>query len=300
MMARMTHTSADLPRRALLIGALGVLAAPLAHAESVRVWLPRHMSTADPQLPYVRRLVLLALERAGVNGDVQLMNLEMYQGRSLLELARGNSPFDVMWTMTDRERESSGALPVRIPIDRGLMGWRVLLVRRADLPRWARLRSLAELRLSIAGQGHDWPDTAILRANDLQVSTSSGYEALFRMLASGRFDYFPRAVFEVDAELAGNRHPDLAVVPNLMLHYPAAAYLFVSPRRPELAELLRTGLEKAVVDGGLQQLHHAHFGPSIRAHPVSRDRVLKLQNPLLPAQTPLQRRELWLQPGDAG
>lgn len=293
----MTPPPATLPRRALLLGAL---AAPLARAESVRVWLPRHMSYADPQLPYVRRLVLLALARAGVDGNVQLMNLEMYQGRSLIELARGNSPFDVMWTMTDRERESSGALPVRIPIDRGLMGWRVLLVRRADLPAWARLRGLAELKQRVAGQGHDWPDTAILRANGLQVSTSSGYDALFRMLASGRFDYFPRAVFEVDAELAGGRHRELAVVPNLMLHYPAAAYLFVSPRRPELAELLRAGLEKAVAEGSLQQLHLAHFGALIKAHPVSRERVLKLQNPLLPPQTPLHRRELWLQPGEAG
>jgi len=293
----MTLSPADLSRRALLLGAL---AAPPARAESVRVWLPQHMSTADPQLPYVRRLIQLALERAGVNRDVQLVSLEMYQSRSLMELARGNSAIDVMWTMTDRERESSGVLPIRIPIDRGLMGWRVLLVRRADLPRWAGVSSLDELRQRVAGQGHDWPDTAILRANGLQVSTSSGYEALFRMLASGRFDYFPRAVFEVDAELAGNRRPELAIVPNLMLHYPAAAYLFVSPRRPELAELLRVGLEKAVADGGLQQLHHEHFGALIKAHPVSRERVLKLHNPLLPPQTPLQRRELWLQPGEPG
>ncbi|KQW43394.1 MULTISPECIES: hypothetical protein [unclassified Roseateles] len=285
----------DIPRRALLLGAL---AAPLARAESVRVWLPRHMSTADPQLPYVRRLVMLALDRAGVSGDVQLMNLEMYQGRSLTELARGSSPIDLMWTMTDHERESSGLLPVRIPIDRGLMGWRVLLVRRADLPRWARLRGLDDLKQRVAGQGHDWPDTAILRANGLQVSTASGYDALFRMLSSARFDYFPRAVFEVDAELASNRHPDLTVVPNLMLHYPAAAYLFVSPRRPELAELLRAGLEKAVAEGSLQQLHQAHFGALIKTHAVSRERVIRLQNPLLPPQTPLQRRELWLQPGE--
>lgn len=291
----MSHPQASLPRRALLLGALG---APLAHAATVRVWLPRHMSTADPQLPYVRRLVLLGLERAGAHGDVQLVNLQMYQGRSLVELARGGSPIDVMWTMTDRERESSGVLPIRIPIDRGLMGWRVLLVRKADLPGWAQLRSLDELKQRVAGQGHDWPDTAILRANGLQVSTSSGYDALFRMLSSGRFDYFPRAVFEVDAELADNRHPDLAVVPNLMLHYPTAAYLFVSPQRPELAELLRVGLEKAVTDGTLQQLHLEHFGPQMRAHPVSRDRVLRLKNPLLPPDTPLNRRELWLQPGE--
>jgi Bacterial extracellular solute-binding proteins, family 3 len=258
------------------------------------------MSTADPQLPYVRSLVALGMALAGANVDVQLVSLEMYQSRSLMELASGNSSIDLMWTMTDRERESSGVLPIRIPIDRGLMGWRVLLVRKGDLARWVELDSLAKLKKRVAGQGHDWPDTAILRANGLQVSTSSSYAALFRMLVSGRFDYFPRAVMEVDAELADNRHPDLAIVPNLMLHYPAAAYLFVSPRRPDLAKLLSTGLEKAVAEGSLQQLHQAHFGALIKAHPVSRDRVLKLKNPLLPPLTPTLRRELWLQPGDPG
>ncbi len=292
----MSHTSADICRRALLLGAF---AAPWARAQTVRVWLPRHMSAADPQLPYVRRLVLLALEKAGADGDVQLVDLEMAQGRSLVELARGSSPIDLMWTMTDREREASGLLPIRIPIDRGLMGWRVLLVRKSDLPRWALLRGLDELKPLVAGQGHDWPDTAILRANGLRVNTSSSHEALFRMLSSGRFDYFPRAVFEVDAELANQRHPDLEVVPNLLLHYPAAAYLFVSPSRPELAVLLRAGLEKAVADGALQQLHQTYFGAQMRAHAVSSDRVLRLYNPLLPPDTPLHRRELWLKPGEA-
>ncbi|MDP1340920.1 hypothetical protein, partial [Klebsiella variicola] len=77
------------------------------------------------------------------------------------------------------QRETSGLLTVRIPIDRGLMGWRLLLVRRSELAQWDQVRHLDDLRRRIAGQGHDWPDTAILRANGLQVGTSSVYEALF-------------------------------------------------------------------------------------------------------------------------
>ena len=270
-----------------------------AQAEPGPVRVPRHISMPDPQLTYMRRLVELALARAGSKREIQPTPLDMAQGRTMVELAAGRSPVDLLWTVTDRQREASGLLPVRIPIDRGLMGWRLLLVRRSDLDAWRDVRSLDDLRQRLAGQGHDWPDTTILRANGLPVGTSSGYDALFRMLAAGRIDYFPRSILEIDAELAGDRHPDLAIAPRLMLHYPAAAYLFVSPRRPQLAAELKTGLEAAVADGSFQRLHREFYGPVLKAHPVSPEHVLKLENPLLPPETPLQRRELWLQPGEA-
>ena len=285
-------------RRPLLTLPLLPAARPLA-AQTLRpVRLPRHVSMPDPQLPYLRRLLELALNRDGGRVDIRLTDLEMTQGRTLVELASGQAPVDVMWTMTDRQREASGLLPVRIPIDRGLLGWRLLLVRRSELTQWRRVRGLADLRERLAGQGHDWPDTTILRANGLQVGTSSVYEALFRMLAAGRVDYFPRSILEIDAELADGRHPQLAIAPELMLHYPAAAYLFVSPSRPELAARLKAGLEAAVADGSFQRLHREQYGAVLKAHPVVPERVLRLNNPLLPAETPLQRRELWLQPGE--
>lgn len=288
-----------LRRRSALALPLLLAGRQLAARPGGAVRFPHHISLPDPQLAYVRRVVELALERAGNRLEIQTVDLDMAQGRTLLELAAGRSPIDLMWTVTDRQRESSGLLPVRIPIDRGLMGWRLLLVRRRELAQWRQVHGLAELRQHLAGQGHDWPDTLILRANGLPVGTSSGYEALFRMLAAGRIDYFPRSILEIDAEMAGDRHPELSILPGLMLHYPAAAYLFVSPTRPELAAELKTGLEAAVADGSFQRLHREFYGPVLRAHPVAPRQVLKLSNPLLPAETPLARRELWLQPGEA-
>lgn len=276
---------------------LAVRPLPAASIESVR--LPLHRTMGDAQLPYVRRLLELALSRVDSKAKVGMVEVDMTQGRTLIELASGDSSFDVIWTVTDRRRESSGLLPIRIPIDRGLFGWRLLLVRRRELAKWSEVRTLADLANHVAGQGHDWPDTTILRGNGLQVGTSSDYEALFRMLAAGRIDYFPRSIVEIDAELATGRYPDLAVAPQLMLHYPAAAYLFVGPHRPELAAALRAGLEAAVADGSFQRLHREFYGPFLKAHPVPPGRVLRLSNPLLPAETPLERRELWLQPGES-
>jgi hypothetical protein len=285
-------------RRSLIALPLALAARPLLAASIESVRLPLHRTLGDTQLPYVRRVLELALSRAGSRAEVRIVDVEMNQGRTFIELASGSSPIDVIWTMTDRRRESSGLLPVRIPIDRGLFGWRLLLVRRRELVQWSEVRTLADLRSRVAGQGHDWPDTAILRGNGLQVGTSSVYEALFRMLAGGRIDYFPRSIVEIDAELATGRYPDLAIAPNLMLHYPAAAYLFVGQHRPELAEALLAGLEAAVADGSFQRLHREFYARFLTAHPVVPDRVLRLSNPLLPAETPLGRRELWLRPGE--
>lgn len=260
---------------------------------------PRHTSRADPQFLYMRRLAELALTLAGYEPRITDVATEMTQQRSIAELALGRAPNEVMWTVTSREREEAGVLPVRVPIDRGLLGWRVLVVRRAELPHWRSVRSLTGLRKHAAGQGHDWPDTAVLRANDLPVVTSANFDALFRMLERGRFDYFPRSVLEVDGDLAQADRGDLAIVPDLLLHYPAATYFFVTPRRPDLARALEHGLELAVAAGSLQRLHLAHYGAAWRRHAHAASAVLELENPALPPLTPVGRREFWFSMSDA-
>lgn len=285
-------------RRELLFG-VGLPSALLGQAAFAgkTVTLPRHTSNEDPQLAYVADLVRLAYSRIGESIDVRFASLEMQQSRSLAELLTNQSSFDLMWSVTNAEREQSGLRVVRVPIDRGLMGWRLLIVRAADLPKWKAVTSLADVRRFVAGQGHDWPDTAILRANGLPVVTSTDYAALFRMLKVGRFDYFPRSIMEVDAELAGGRHRELAILPDLMLCYPTATYLFVSPSREDLASDLERGLQAAAADGSFQRLFRQHFGALVDAHPVREEHVFMLQNALLPPQAASDRLKLRLRPG---
>ena len=82
-------------------------------------------------------------------------------------------------------------LPIRIPIYRGLIGWRIPLVSAANKDLLASVRTLDDLRRLRFGQRQDWADTPILRANGLEVKTSQSYESLFRMLDAGRFEVFP-------------------------------------------------------------------------------------------------------------
>lgn len=279
---------------------LGLLASPalvpLALASGVgrTVKLPNNNTNPDPQMAYVADLIRLALSKVGDAPEVRLIPLEMQQSRSMAELVAGRAEFDLMWSMTTAARERSGLRVIRFPIDRGLLGWRLLLVKAQNLERWGRVKSLSELKQFIAGQGHDWPDVDILKANGLPVVTSHNYDSLFRMLKVGRFDYLPRSILEVDAELADGRHPELRVVPDLMLRYLAAAYLFVSPSEGSLANDLDRGLRQAAIDGSFQALFKVHFGALIEAHPVQSSRVLQLMNPDGPG---VNATDLWLRPG---
>lgn len=280
-------------RRDLLLAPsalLGVSRGSLAQ-EPATVVYPRHLPAQDSQVHYFVELMQLALQHGPRRYELHPTRTEMVQSRALLELASPRPGLDVFWTMNDAQREDA-LLPIRIPLERGLIGWRLLLVRRADAQAYAPL-TLPALARRQAGQMNDWPDTRILRANGLAVQTSSHYQGLFEMLAQGRIDYFPRSILEIDAELQAYGEGRLAVASGLMLHYPAALYLYVRPSRPQLAADLTLGLEALVANGTLERLARRQFGAMLARHQVAQRRVLRLHNPLLGQHTPLQRKALW-------
>lgn len=264
-----------------------------AQPAAVPLTYPQHDTARVQHWHYLLALLQLAAERAGAAYEFHEATEPMTQARVVREIAGRTGRMDLAWTMTSIEREQQ-MIPVRVPIDRGLIGYRIAFVRREDQDRWADLRSLDDLKRYTAGQGGDWPDTAVLRDNGLPVQTTSRYELLFDMLRKRRVDYFPRAVFELDGELAGPLAQDLVIEPHVLIRYPAASYLFVRPDLPQVAADLARGLEAAVADGSFQRLFHRHFGELIRRHRLAQRVTLTLRNPLLPPATPLHRPALWL------
>lgn len=253
---------------------------------------PRHQALDDPQQAYVTALLQQALARSGHSYALRRSALRMVQTRAMQEIAAASGSVDVVWAMTSRARERQ-LLPVRIPIDRGLIGWRVALIqaRQPDLLR--AVRSIAGLARLSAGQMRDWPDSAILQANGLRLDTSSTYEGLFQQLAAGRIDYFPRSVIEAQSELASHARLPLALDAHLVIRYPAALYFFVGKHRPELARHIETGLETMLADGSFAQLFQRHFGRLADGLSLPHRHVLDLVNPDLPEETPLARKALW-------
>ncbi|KAB8064754.1 transporter substrate-binding domain-containing protein [Janthinobacterium violaceinigrum] len=256
---------------------------------------PRHQALSDPQQAYVTALLQRALARSGHAYALRRSELRMVQTRAMQEIATASGSVDVVWAMTSRARETH-LLPVRIPIDRGLIGWRVALIQARQPQLLRDVRSIAALARLSAGQMRDWPDCAILQANGLRLDTSSTYEGLFQQLAAGRIDYFPRSVIEAQSELASHAQLPLALDAHLVIRYPAALYFFVGKHRPELARHIEIGLETMLADGSFAQLFQQHFGRLADSLQLPRRHVLELVNPDLPEATPLTRKALWYRP----
>ena len=253
---------------------------------------PRSFSGYEERDSYALALLQLALAKAGSPLTLTPSTASMGQDRALTELGLQRN-VEVVWAMTSTEREEK-LLPIRISIDKGLMGWRLALMAKEHALLLQNVHSLSDLQAFQAGQGHDWPDRKILEFNSLPVQASSSYEGLFYMLAAGRFDYFPRSLLEVWAEAKSYQQLGLSVDPYLVLHYPTSSYFFVAKNNPQLAEILRTGLERALADGSFDALFFKHNGAFLRQLKLSQRRIIEMSNPLLPAATPLSRPELWL------
>lgn len=243
---------------------------------------------------YPIQLLQLALQKSGNAYQTKPSKRDMPQWRTLRHVELGLG-VDVIWTFTTPERETS-LLPIRIPIDRGLLGWRLLLIKEAFNTQFANLNDQEQLKKLRAGQGHDWPDLPILQHNGYTVSPSASYEGLFHMLALNRIQYFPRAVTEIDIELAARPNMGLAVAPKWVFFYPAPLYFFVKKDQQELAAAIDKGLRIAIRDGSMRQLFLQHFGTAIQHANLKSRQVIRLQNPLLTKETPINQAQLWFSP----
>lgn len=250
----------------------------------------------DPLKDFCFVLLREALARAGSPLQLTPSRERVSHARALADLAApqsSHSGIELIWTMTNQERERE-LLPIRIPLDRGLFGWRVLFVRAGEEARFAGARRLADLRSFSFLQGHDWPDADILAANGLRVERATQLEALFPMVARQRADALPRGVPEVEEELASRATPQgLVLEPRLLLRYPTALYCFVSPQRRELAAELERCLRALQASGAFDRLLRQWFAPSLALVKLPQRRVIELRNPFLPVATPLQDASLW-------
>ncbi|MBY0239250.1 MAG: hypothetical protein K2X55_08045 [Burkholderiaceae bacterium] len=283
------------PRRRALqlgMGALALTACPAILAQAPTVLrCPRIDNDIDQICTDMLRL---ALKYAPGVYQLQPWPVRVERSRALYELGRGQY-LDVAWAVTSRARESA-LLPVRIPLDRGLSGWRIALVARANAQRFAAVRQLTDLAGFKAGLGLDWVETEVLRANGLPVVAGSNTASLASMLAVGRFDYYPRPLRQAWVEADQYARLGLVVEPYVALHFPSALYFFVNNANAALAAVLEQGLRAAIADGAFERLFQQQNSPYLQRAALAQRRILRLDNPALTEQTLQALRALWYLP----
>lgn len=238
------------------------------------------------------RLILATSTAPGENVELRFSDRQFTQWRWLIELSQTDSRNKLLWTATSTHRETL-LRPIRIPLFKGLIGIRLLVIRRDDEARFRQLTSLQDLQALVAGQGAKWPDSLVLKANGLQVTEGVGKEQLYKMLAAKRFDYFPRGVTEIANETAFLQQYDLMVAPKWYLSYPAAMYFFVNREDEELAARIETGFEKIIDTGEFEQFFSSHPRVKNGLPYLDGRQPFLLNNPSLPKSTPIDNPRYW-------
>jgi ABC-type amino acid transport substrate-binding protein len=264
---------------------LGLLPAPACAAAAVRTFGAGE--PGDLRFDFPLALLRLLLQAGGLPNSLDLAP-RVPDGQVAAQLLDGRVDVAILPSIS----EPADALQVlRVPIRRGLLGVRVLMVRRERLAEFSRLRDLEQLkRRYVMGYGAHWLDNALLRQLGFRLRDYSNYSDLFRALAQGEVDYLNRGVNEVWAELD---HPllvphGLGVVPGLALSYPLDDYFHLSPLQRAWLPRLQAGMQTLWRDGRYRRLYFETFGRAIERAQFGRRRVLQVVGYGVKQGTPLQ------------
>lgn len=268
-------------------------AAPLAVAgQAALQYFP-----VGPIYEYRWKLLELALAHAPEKGASEPTRLVPYadditQNRGMQLLQTGG--IDVIALGTNSEREAR-MLPIKIDILRGIVGFRVFVIRSADQTRIARMDEQTLRKELTFGLNSQWADLPIMRANGFTVETSSSYENLFGMLVAKRFDAFPRGLNEAGRELGERRlaYPQLAVERTKALYFPYPVYFWVNKDNAALAQRIEHGLTAALADGSFRKLFETYHATEIALLAKEKRQVIRLNNPVLPPDTVVPDTHWW-------
>ncbi|MCX4026174.1 amino acid ABC transporter substrate-binding protein [Endozoicomonas sp. SM1973] len=213
------------------------------------------------------------------------------------ELLSNNKILSIIWTSVTKELEYK-LLPIRIPIRKGVLGYRIFLIRKNDQQLFENIKSLDELKKMKVGQGHFWNDVKVFEENGFKVVTGSNYEGLFGMLSEDRFDYFSRGFNEapIEYDARKDKYPNLFIERKLLLYYPWPKFFYVAPTNIKLAARIEAGF-RALIDNGTHEIWFQKYNQAaIEKANLRTRRLFKLKNPLLPASVPLDQDNLWFDP----
>ncbi|WP_016955255.1 hypothetical protein [Catenovulum agarivorans] len=242
------------------------------------------------ELPYYPALLDMALKLTEAEyGEYQLIpvKLSTTQGRSL-KLLEQNQYIDVHWSVSNLQREAD-LQAIYVPIKKGLMGYRISLIRKGEQARFNQIHSIDDLKGFRLGQGFSWPDSLILKENQLLV-VHANTQNLHSMLQKQRIDLFPRSFTEAWRESAA--FDDLAVESSFVISYLSPMYFFVNKQNQQLAKRLEQGLIIGLKNGQFDQLFYKHRAPaqSFIDQELAKRTHIKLVNPQLSAKS-LQLRD---------
>jgi len=194
-------------------------------------------------------------------------------GADILVTVAGNVKFK------DRQK-----LVIPQPLTKGLLGYRLLLVRDESLAKFAQINTPQQLQALSIGIPQTWADAGLFRHNRYKVIEQGTLDNLFLLLKNGTFDYVALGVNEIEEIFSHRVVPmgGICIEPSLMLYYPFPLVFYVNPSNSVLAERIEKGLKLIACNGEHETLFSHHHGDVVQRLNLRNRKLLTLKNPILP------------------
>lgn len=212
----------------------------------------------DPKAQFNFAVLNLALEKSGVSFELVKSPSPMNDARAVVEILNKN--IDVTWLGNSAQYETD-LLPVMIPITRGLLGYRIPIIRADRQDAFSQVKDLSDLKKFQACLAIGWPIANAWHDNELPVAVIGTFDSLFKMTQVGRVDYLPIGAGNIHnywSQFVGE-NPDLTIENHLVVVYPYYDFFFfVNKDNKKLHDLIESGFRKAYADGSYRNLYLTH------------------------------------------
>lgn len=274
--------------------------APAAANDPLHLIHPPPENVNDQRHTYYWELLEAALQaNKDKYGDYKLTSYgtPMNFQRAVSELEAGDAGrVNIVARATNLDLESR-LRPIPIPLDKGLLGYRLFLIMPETQARLDKVQTLDDLRQFSIGQASPWTDVKILQSANMKLVIADNYEGLFQMLGIRRFDLFSRGVNEIYPEWEAHRDkvPGITIEKNLILAYPMPRYFFVpkTPAGARIAERVEDGLRRLAKNGEFERRYQAYKKAVLADVNLAGRRVFRLPNSQLSDLAPKNEKFWW-------
>lgn len=263
---------------------------------SYEILVNKPQSENDTRYEYPHQLlqmILDATEQGYTKSKVVHSEFTMSRDRMLISMLKG----ELLHVVAEAPKKEwlEKLLVVRIPIRKGIQGYRLFFINKQDQTSISKINSLSEFMKLPTGSGAGWSTAKIMSSAGFDVVTGNNYDGLFDMLEKRRFLTLGRGVNEIGPEYTSQKelHANLAIESTLAIHIPLPTYFFISPKFPLLAERIEEGLWKLIKQGEFDKYFYAFHQDIINDTNLKKRKVYTIPNPNLSKADPLEDPRLW-------
>jgi hypothetical protein len=181
-------------------------------------------------------------------------------------------------------------IPIKIPIEMGLVGMRIFLIKKSNLSLLKKIKTIEDLKKLTIGSVSSWSSTQALDDQGFKTVQMPSYDALFSMFLMDRFILLPRGVNEIWDEYKSQSNEfkkNVVIDESILLYMPLPIYFFISPKEKKIANRIRTGLEALIKNGQFKKIFNDEYDKLIKKSNYKNRKFFFLKNPnVRPSLTP--------------